>query len=290
MFRSIILALFAVLAVTALPSAANADVPSGARQWEARNASTLQTGTEYDLFNGQGGQLGYGNRTFGVDLEWTKSGGRFVFMRDSGKPNVRDHRRGPIAEDQRVAIYNTKTRRYLRYENRGDVKADLEWSRTPVYEWNVQGQQGNDFALFNTRVSKYVAYKFRNYGINLGWLQVGPTPTQSFSVSMSAQPVIEGWIPYLGSFGAKGTLLSAQNASQSATLMFLKPGKKTGDCSDPTATERVAPGAKMTAAQMKTLYGAETPRLPLNFLACITTPTPQNITLTFLNITYRLDA
>jgi len=69
----------------------------------------------------------------------------------------------------------------------------------------------------------------------------------------------------------------------------VKPGKNTNQCGDPSATVRVAPNTKMTAAQMDTLYMSATPRLPVAFLACLTTPTPQNITLTFLNLTYRLD-
>ncbi|MEP6602157.1 MAG: hypothetical protein ABJB49_10165 [Nitrospirota bacterium] len=52
---------------------------------------------------------------------------------------------------------------------------------------------------------------------------------------------------------------------------------------------RVAPRGMMTADQIKTLYGSATPRLAINFLACLTTPTPQSISLTYLNITYKLD-
>jgi hypothetical protein len=38
---------------------------------------------------------------------------------------------------------------------------------------------------------------------------------------------------------------------------------------------------------MKTLYGLATPRLPIRFLAYLTTPTPQSISLTFVNIMYK---
>jgi hypothetical protein len=208
---------------------------------------------------------------------------------------TRDHRKGPIAPDDNVAIFNTKTLRYLKYYDRGDTKAELEWSSTPVYEWQLQDQSASagrvHFALFNSRVKKYLVHKVQNYGINLGWLnEAGPT-TQSFSVGLSAQQITNGWVPYLGSFGqnTRGMLMSVQNASQSATLMFVKPGKSTSDCSDPNATLRVAPRAMMSTDQMKMLYGSATPRLPINFLACLTTPTPQSISLTFLNISYKLD-
>jgi hypothetical protein len=49
---------------------------------------------------------------------------------------------------------------------------ELDWTNTPVYEWQIQDQSASDgrvhFALFNTRVKKYLVYKVQNYGINLG--------------------------------------------------------------------------------------------------------------------------
>jgi hypothetical protein len=269
-----------------------AAAPDAARQWEARNAATVQTGSAYSLFNTKNNsQVGYDNRVFGIDMGWVSGGGQFEFRRDTGSPNVRDHRRGAITETENVAIYNTKTRRYLKYYKRGDWKAELEWDRTPRYEWKVQGQSGNRFALFNDRVDRYLVHQVKNYGINLGWLAEGPAPTQTFSVGLSSQPVTQGWVPYLGSFGGgtQGNLLSVQNASQTATLLFVKPGKQTSQCSDPTATVPLAPRASLTAVQLTTLYGSATPRLPVTFLTCLTTPAPQSISLTFLNISYRLD-
>jgi hypothetical protein len=291
----ILIALVGLLALAAVPAASQVAVPSGAHQWEVHNADGVSFATAYELYNQKNGsQIGYEKRTFGVDLGWVgHSGGHFMFMRWA-PVRVRDHRPGPIAENENVAIFNTKTNRYLMYYKRGDAEAELEWSSTPVYEWQVRDQKGTSvasFALFNDRVDKYLVYQFKNYGINLGWLNDTPPAPQSFSVALSAQQVNQGWVPYAGSFGqnTKGNLLTVQNASQSATLLFVKPGKSTNDCSDPNATVRVAPRATMTADQMKTLYGSATPRLAVNFLACLTTPTPQSISLTFLNITYKLD-
>lgn len=290
--RSLLIAVLALVTVAALPGVAQADAPSGAKQWRVANASSVSSGTEYQLFNTTGGRLGYDNRTFGVDLGWNKgsNGGHFEFRRDSGKPNVRDHRTGPLAEDQRVAIYNTRTRKYLRFHERGEWKAGLEWDRSPQYQWELRGQQGAGFALFNTKKQRYLIHQFKNYGINLGWLENAPT-TRSASVPMSAQQVVQGWVPFLGSFGGglNGTLQSVQNASSTATLLFIKPGRRTEQCGDPTATVPLPPRATMTAEQRTTLYGSATPRLPLTFVACLTTPTQQSVTLTFLNITYQLD-
>jgi hypothetical protein len=288
----IVSVLAAVAALAAVPAASQAAVPDTARQWEARNAGSVMTGVSYSLFNTKNNsQIGYDNRVFGVDLGWVRDGGQFEFRKATGSPNLRDHRRFAITETEDVAIYNTKTRRYLKYYKRGDAKAELEWDRSPVYEWQVRGQGGNRFALFNDRVDRYLVHQVKNYGINLGWLTEGPAPVQMFSVGLSAQPVTQGWVPYLGSFGGgtQGNLLSVQNASQSATLLLVKPGRQTSQCADPTATVPLAPRASLTAEQLKTLYGSATPRLPVTFLACVTTQTPQSISLTFLNITYRLD-
>lgn len=285
--------LFTLCASTSLLPVSIA-APSAARQWNVNNTDKLSYATDYELYN-KTTQIGYEDRTFGVDLGWVgSSGGYFQFLRQA-PPGTRDHRTGPIGATENVALYNTKTRRYLMYYDRNETKADLEWSNSPVYEWQLQDQSASGgrvhFALFNSHYKKYLIYKVQNYGINLGWLNDTGPSSQSFSVGLSAQPITNGWVPYLGSFGqnTRGTLLSVQNASQSATLMFVKPGKSTNECSDPNATLRVAPRAMMTADQMKTLYGSATPRLPINFLACLITTTPQSISLTFLNISYKLD-
>lgn len=286
--------LFGALVLMALPAVSVA-APTGAKQWNVDKTDQINNETEYALYNGSR-KIGYENRTFGVDLGWV-NGGFFFFVRKT--PEGRRNRRiGTIPENDNVAIFNTKTLRYLMFYARGDVKAELEWTKTPVYEWQIQDQSASGgrvhFALFNSRVKKYLVYKVQNYGINLGWLNDTAPQPQSFSLAMRAQQITNGWVPYLGNFGQnlKGNLISVQNASQTATLMFVKPGQSTTNCSDPNATLRVAPRAMMTADQMKTLYRSATPRLPISFLACLTTPTmqsTQSISVIFLNITYKLD-
>ncbi len=283
--------LIGALALIALPAVSVA-APSAAKQWSVDKTDQISNETEYALYNGSR-KLGYENRTFGVDLGWV-NGGFFFFVRKT-PAGRRDRRMGPIGGNEDVAIFNTKRNDYLKYYERGAARAELEWNDTPVYEWQIQDQSASGgrvhFALFNSRVKKYLVYQFKNYGINLGWLSQGPPTPLSFSVAMSEQPITNGWVPYLGTFGknTKGNLLSVQNASQKATLMFVKPGQSTNNCSDPNATVLVAPRGMMTADQMKTLYKSATPRLPINFLACLTTPTPQAVRLTYLNITYKLD-
>jgi hypothetical protein len=290
--NSSLLGMFAAFALVSLPFTTHA-APATARQWNVNNTNSISYAEPYELYNTTA-QIGYENRTFGVDLGWVSNGGLFEFLRQA-PPGTRDHRKGPIPPDANVAIYNSKTRRYLKYYDRSDTKAELEWSNTPVYEWQLQDQSASGgrvhFALFNSRVKKYLVHKVQNYGINLGWLNESAPAPQSFSLALRAQPITQGWVPYLGPFGqnTRGNLLTVQNASQNATLLFVKPGKSTTDCSDPNATVRVAPRGMMTPDQMKTLYGSASPRLPINFLACLTTPTPQSISLTYLNLTYKLD-
>ncbi|MGH9429788.1 MAG: hypothetical protein ACRD2L_26180, partial [Terriglobia bacterium] len=183
------------LALIALPAVSVA-APTAAKQWSVDKTDQINNETEYVLFN-LGSQLGYENRTFGVDLGRGARGGFFFFVRQapSGK---RDRRVGPIAGDDNVAIFNTKTLRYLMFYARGDVKAELEWTKTPVYEWQIQDQSASGgrvhFALFNSRVKKYLVYKVQNYGINLGWLVFTPPAPQSFSVPLSAQQITQGWV------------------------------------------------------------------------------------------------
>ena len=289
------LAMLGVL-TTAAPVVSKAEVPPETHQWEVHHSTELSYNVDYMLFNQKKKQqLGYENRKLGndVDLDWVGNLGGLFNFKPKASRNVRDHRRGPIPEDADVAIFNTETKRYLTYEKFDNTQAELEWTRTPAYEWQFHDQKKEtnvaSFALFNSRVKKYLVLQGKVRGIDLGWFDT--SPPMSFSVAMTAQQVIQGWVPYLGTFPgfgiSTGNLLTVQNASQNVTLFFVKPGKSTINCGDSDATVRVAPAATMTADQMKTLYGSAPPRLPINFLACISTPTPTSIT--FLNITYKLD-
>lgn len=291
--------LYTLLAAFALAVPAASQVaPSAAKQWSVDTSypfrNQLSYGIPYSLYNNSR-RIGYEVRKYGINLGWDGDGGGYFEFRRQAPAGVRDHRKGPIAGDEKVALYSTQARQYVIYEDRGGFKAALGWSSTPDYEWQIHDQSASGervkFALFNLRINKYLIYEVRDQGINLGFFSNQPTPAQSFSVGLRNQQIIQGFVPYLGSFGenTRGNLLTVQNASSSATLLFVKPGKSTINCGDPNATVLVAPRASMTADQMKILYGSVTPRLPITFLACLAAPTQQLVTLTFLNITYRLD-
>lgn len=285
------------LIALAAPAAAQS-APPDAKQWNVNNTSEVTSGTEFELYD-RNRQVGYYQQSEGINLGWAgPSGGHFRFLLDIPRPpNVRperDHRRRLInSPETKVALYNTKARSYLKYGNRNNGQAELSWSTNPSYEWQLHDMSASNgrvhFALFNTRKGLYLVEKLKP-GMDLGWHGEAP---RSFSLGLSAQQITQGWIPFLGKFPifgtGRGNLLSVANAGgQSVTLFFVKPGFSTSQCSDPNATERVGPGAAMTALQMKTLYGSATPALPINFLACVGAP-GLNISTTFINITYRLN-
>jgi len=194
-----LIALVGLCVLAAVTAAAQVAVPSGARQWEVHNANGVSYGTDYELHNQKNqSQIGYDGA-----LGWVgHSGGLFSFNRKA-PAGTRDHRPGPIPENADVAIYNTEARRYLAYKKFDDTLAELEWTSTPAYEWQLRDQKGTSvasFALYNSRVNKYLVLQSKTRGINLGWFKTPSTP-QSFTVVMSALPVTQGWVPYRGSFG-----------------------------------------------------------------------------------------
>lgn len=292
----ILVALVSLYALAVVPAAAQ--TPPDAIQWKVAHAFRLVSAVEYELYD-KNTQLGHVSNGPGVELGWVQGhmGGLWEF-RHEAPPNTTDHRRRPISTTDKVALYNTNARRYLKYYARNTAVVEVAWTTTASYEWQLHdqstaGEQVN-FALFNLRVRKYLVSRGQQLGINLGWYSAPTTPaTLSFSLTLSAQQITQGWVPYLGKFPilgiANGNLLTVRNDSSSATLLFVKPGKSTNNCGDPNATFRVAPRATMTTEQMKTLYGSETPRLPITFLACLSSPTPQSISLTHVTITYKLD-
>src|SRR5687767_2707210 len=124
-FRAVLLGALALIALPTISVAA----PTAAKQWSVDKTSQISYETDYVLYN-LGSQIGYENRTFGVDLGRGARGGFFAFLRKA-PAGKRDRRLGPIASDDNVAIFNTKTLRYLMFYARGDAK--LEWTNTPVY-------------------------------------------------------------------------------------------------------------------------------------------------------------
>lgn len=265
-------------------------------QWNL-NTSAPQASTynaDYGVFSMRNNQFLTGHhRTLGVDLDW--GDGKHVttglrlwsFQRKSGVA-------GPIMPGERVAMVNNFTHRFLGYghENFG---INLDYTNYPVYDWQVAVSNGR-ISLYNTDGGDYVVYGARPFGINLMWLKdlakqvSGSVPgNRTTTVYLRAQPVISGFIPYLGSFGGgytsyPGTLQSVTNPYNGVALSFVKPGHSTTECGNPSAVVPLGPGATMTSAQRIAAFGSSTPTLPVTFLACVTAA--PNVNTVALNIGY----
>lgn len=294
---ALLFAAAAALTVAAAPGGAAAAVSrTDAKQWTAGGASpTLNTSYSFkNLVNNS--YVKYGSRTFGINLVWGSSSAQWTFM-PRAPPNTRDHRRRPMVQNEPVAIYNSVKRAYLVYGSQ-TWGVNLTWSRNPVYEWRVETDARTGRAsLYNTDARDYVVYGERSFGINLRWLkdvqreaaQNAPGSLHDATVSLNAQPVIQGYVPFLGFYGGgvnfNAVVTRISNPAGGAPLFFVKPGRSTEQCADPNATTYLAPGATMTADQLRLLYGSTQPSLKnqIAFVACAIT---QQRTV-FLNLQWR---
>lgn len=272
----------AVLAA-ALPGAASAAAPTDAAQWDL-NSARPSVNVAYSFDNLiVDSHLRYGERTFGINLVWGSYKSQWTFM-PRAPPNVRDHRRRALQPGEPVAIYNSVTRQYLVYGDR-TWGINLVWSKTPHYEWRVEWDADGDVSLYNTDVRDHLVYGRRGVGVNLRWLkdvrreaaQTAPGSLHDASVLLSAQPVIQGYVPFLGRYGGgvnfNAVLTKVANPPGGAPLFFVKPGYSTEQCGNASATTYLAPGTSMTADQLRLLYGSATPSLrnEITFLACAVT-------------------
>jgi hypothetical protein len=103
----------------------------------------------------------------------------------------------------------------------------------------------------------------------------GPFTT---SIFLSKQPVVQGFVPFLGKFGPinTGAIISKINfPTQYPAMLLLKPGFSTSACGNPNAVVRVH--GDMTADQKKAIWGSATPTISglqaLPILGCSTSST-----------------
>lgn len=287
--------LAALIALVCTASAA-AVSRTDAQQWSlGSRAPSLNVGYSFkNLVNTS--NVRYGERTFGINLVWGSYSAQWTFM-PQAPPNVRDHRRGPLSADAKVAIYNSTKRAYLVYGSQ-TWGINLTWSRTPSYQWKVATDPSTGAtSLYNTVNGDYVVYGERPTGINLRWLkdvrrteqQNAPGSLHDATVTMTAQPVVQGFVPFLGRYGGgvnfNAVLTKVSNPANGAPLAFVKPGFSTTQCGNANAVTTLAPGATMTSAQLTTLYGSAQPSLrqQIPFLACASTPNSS----VFVNIQWR---
>jgi hypothetical protein len=128
-----------------------------------------------------GQDLVYGHQTWGVDLQWytptysellndAGHGWQWQFVRQSG------HFGHQISGTERVAIYNTATRRYLA-DGHETFGVDVVWSSSPRFEWQVAtGERdnttyGGSFTeLYNTTEQAYLLDGHQTWGVDVRWL------------------------------------------------------------------------------------------------------------------------
>jgi len=297
MKQSRIAIVIVALLALAVPATSSAKEPDLDRfQWFVSDTSfgyqLPNASTPYTLQNRNGGFLGYGKRNWGINLVWSK-GGSWEFQR----ANVRDHRR--LNRDETVAIYNSSAKAYLVYEKRSNG-INLAWSSRPSREWKLERSSGM-VSIYNTVARDHVVYGERSTGINLRWLSdlkpKAPTSTStagSATVWLKADPPVQGYIPFVGTYGqnSSGNITSIQNPSKDTALLFVKKGRSSTECGNPDAVVRLGPEQTMTPEQRQAAFGlpagVTNPYLPATFVACVQTSNPSLSTVP-INITYRLN-
>lgn len=288
-------ALIALVAL-ALPATASAKTdPLDPIQWHMVAPKSGQAFSTFNEINNS--SIGYGSRTWGVNLTWGRNGDWILYRKPVG--NVRDHR-GQVQPTEKLALYNTKARRYLNHASQR-YGINLAWESTPGYEWKV-GFEAKRFAasLYNVSAGDYLVYGERSFGINLQWLADrrkaqqqqdanGVGTIHDASVTMTAQPPVSGFVPFLGRYGgggSKSVLTKVANPTNGSVLFFVKPGHSSTECGNAGAVIRLAPGQSLTADQMKTIWNAAQPSLAqtLPFLTCAATQASS----VWVNVQYRV--
>jgi hypothetical protein len=158
------------------------NVPPDTLIWQVLPSRALVAGQSFSLYTAPPSEyVVYGRRDYGINLVWTKNKPQldnFTFSRASGAA-------GPIMYGDVLALEES-TGRFIYYKER-KYGINLEFSRQPVYEWEVRGGNigkpvvernwGDSasnisdvmFSLYNRTVKCYVGYDSRKYGINLVW-------------------------------------------------------------------------------------------------------------------------
>lgn len=277
------------------------------KQWSLER-SEVMSNTSYGLVNVHRNEaLGYRAADPGLHLYWappggTVYGGSWQLIKKNPSPNVRDHRARPVASGETVALYSPypkyKTSRgersgmYLRYSSSSKT-GQLEWTRVAedAIEWRMELDPATRrLSLYNTRKRDYLVYDAAN---RIGWRssQPGQGAVHDATVTMTAQPPVQGYVPFLGYFGGgagfKAVLTEVRNpANFGTTLRFIKPNHSSNECGNASAVIVLAPGAALTAADMTALYGSATPALQnrIAFLACAAGTSAGTV---FVNVKYR---
>jgi hypothetical protein len=259
--------------------------PQSVQQWYGLSGVNDGTG---DLFNSKRNlSVTHTNQSFGVDLGYSEHPALWKIEAQGGQH---------LMYGQAVAL-RVWGGGWLKYGNE-TWGVDLVLSDKPVYQWHLVGAPAGTsianghFALWNSATNRYLVASHQTWGVSLDWKSDSGQPTSTVhdaSVTLTAQPPVEGYVPFLGYYGGgpgnTSVLTQVSNSPYGVTLFFIKPGHQSSECGDPNAVITLPPGATLTAAQMQTLYGSATPSLSqrIPFLACAAT----NNSSVSINVQYR---
>lgn len=291
-----------IAAATATASALALAAPAGAvdqldpYQWRTTSVEP-RSNQPYTLRNVRlssgRNALSYLKRRWGINLGWEGGGtrhsgfGEWTFHKSGGA-------RTPLERGFAVALRDNATGDYVRYGRRA-FGINLKWSGGPRHQWEVRPSNGR-LALYNTVVRDYLVYGSRTVGINLVWLRDLERKVQresrverTASVTLRAQPIVQGYRPFTAEFGrnVRGALLDVRNAFSGVAISFVKPGRSTAECGNPDAVVVLGPRSALTADQRRAAFGSAEPRLPVTFVACVSSTT--QLDSVPVNITYRVD-
>ena len=178
-------------------------VPAAVRQWNGLSDVNDGTGDLFDRPRGH--SLVWAHQTFGVDLNWSSNKALWKIEAQGG-PH--------LMYGQAVAL-RVWGGGWLRYGHQ-TWGVDLTLSNTPSYEWYILGDVrpgvaidsrpallADEFALWNSRAKTYLITRYQTWGVSLDGYQQNSSfgTVHDTSVFMTAQPPVQGYVPYYGFFG-----------------------------------------------------------------------------------------
>lgn len=241
-------------------------------QWTV-NAASPAVGADYSLSNtARGAVLFFAAGPNGLDWDGY-SHKEWSFRKTSSSPFL--------------AIYNKQAGKYLVAGTNV-----VMWTFAPSYQWSWSATTGNRIALYNAVKQDYLMSDIHSVPFGQVNWKYHPTTlptTHDATVTMTAQPPVQGYVPFLGYFGGgpgnNAVLIEVRNPqTYNVPLFFIKPGHSSNECGLAGATLYLAPGAALTEEQMTTLWGSPRPSLSTKraFLACAAT----TISSAFVNVKY----
>ncbi len=119
--------------------------------------------------------LQHERQTFGINLGWTDDASPRTAEAVSRWFFTRPDTTRPLRYGDRIAIGNGANPSYIRYANR-TFGINLDWSRTPRYEWKLLGgkigtqvRSGDWLAIYNTVTRQPLISFDRTVGADIGW-------------------------------------------------------------------------------------------------------------------------